>query len=327
MDFDAKFDRRADSPTAPGTAELERALRSFLDGRRIERAVPLTGGFVHSNLALDLSDGTTCVARLATRPRRSVETEVSILRHLRGRLPVPAVLDFAPDQPSPGRHVVVLERVEGQLLSRVEDALPVDDVESLGADLGRVLAAIHAVEFGSPGELAPGPLVGQPFPDFRSALLGYLRECLADPRLGERLGEAKCRRLDRFVRERAGVLDGMRPTDRLVHADFNHKNLLVRRTPHGWEVAAVLDWEFAFSACPLADFGNFLRFEAEQPRWREPLVAGYLAAGGDLPARWREIARFIDLAAMTNFLTRAESLPRTFRTAAAVVEATLEGAP
>jgi aminoglycoside/choline kinase family phosphotransferase len=47
----------------------------------------------------------------------------------------------------------------------------------------------------------------------------------------------------------------------LVHADFNPKNILVR----GASVAAVLDWEFAFSGTPLFDVGNMLRFAERYP--------------------------------------------------------------
>lgn len=322
MDFDAKYDRRGNAVRPLSAAEIEGSLEDFLQRRRIERVEILSGGYVHSNLALTLSDGSSCVARIGTRSSRAVETEVSVLRHLAGRIPLPAVLHHAA-----ASNVVVLELVEGDLLARVEDALCPSDLARLGAEIGRTLAAIHAVEFEAPGELAPGPVVEAPFPDFRTALLGYLGECLAKPRLRERLGPDTHRRLERFVAGRSAILDEMGPENRLVHADFNHKNLLVRRRRAGWEVAAVLDWEFAFSASPLCDFGNFLRFEAEQPPWRAPLVEGYREAGGRLPDRWREIARFIDLAAMTNFLTRDDDLPRTFRTAAAVIEATLAGRP
>ena len=50
-----------------------------------------------------------------------------------------------------------------------------------------------------------------------------------------------------------------------MHADYNGKNLLMQSTHEGWQVAAVLDWEFAFAGSPLFDTGNFLRHEADFP--------------------------------------------------------------
>jgi aminoglycoside phosphotransferase (APT) family kinase protein len=85
----------------------------------------------------------------------------------------------------------------------------------------------------------------------------------------------------------------------LVHSDYNPKNLIVAPGPGGWSVAAVLDWEFAYSGCPLADIGNMLRFRAEIPApFAEALITGYRGAGGELPARWRELSEALDLYAL-----------------------------
>jgi Ser/Thr protein kinase RdoA (MazF antagonist) len=96
----------------------------------------------------------------------------------------------------------------------------------------------------------------------------------------------------------------------LVHSDYNPKNLIVTQAPGGWSVTAVVDWEFAYSGCPLADIGNMLRFRAEIPApFADALVAGYRGAGGELPARWRELSEALDLYALADFLTRPPDHP------------------
>lgn len=37
-----------------------------------------------------------------------------------------------------------------------------------------------------------------------------------------------------------------------------------------WAVAAILDWELAFSGSPLLDVGHFLRYELDATPLREP---------------------------------------------------------
>jgi fructokinase len=96
---------------------------------------------------------------------------------------------------------------------------------------------------------------------------------------------------------------------RLVHGDFNRRNLLVQPVKGRWQVAAVLDWEFAISGSPLADAGAFLRYEKPLA----PLAAlhfshGYRAAGGQLPEDWRSLSRCLSLAATCESLTH-EDLP------------------
>src|SRR6185437_5269651 len=68
-------------------------------------------------------------------------------------------------------------------------------------------------------------------------------------------------------------------------------------------VAAVLDWEFAFSGSPLNDVGNMLRFE-QPPGFAAGFADGFRDGGGELPPDWREISAALDLAALADLLTR-----------------------
>ena len=72
-------------------------------------------------------------------------------------------------------------------------------------------------------------------------------------------------------------------------------------------MAAVIDWEFAFSGSPLFDVGNFLRYERKQLPLVEPHFSrGFVAGGGLLGEDWRQLARVIDLTALCESLTREE---------------------
>ena len=88
-------------------------------------------------------------------------------------------------------------------------------------------------------------------------------------------------------------------SSRLVHADYNPKNLLMQ----GGKVTAVLDFEYAFSSSPLFDVGNMLRFP-RRPDFVEGFVAGFRDGGGELPPNWRELSRALDIYSLADFLTR-----------------------
>jgi fructokinase len=101
------------------------------------------------------------------------------------------------------------------------------------------------------------------------------------------------------------VLDSLDDVGRLVHSDFNAKNLLVARDPDRWRVTAVLDWEFAFSGHPLVDVGNLLRFRDDHPpAFERGFLDGFVAHGGELPDGWRAAAEALDLFALADLLTR-----------------------
>jgi fructokinase len=118
-----------------------------------------------------------------------------------------------------------------------------------------------------------------------------------------------CRQIHELIWRHAERLAGLSAETRLVHGDFSRRNLLVRPDAGRWTVAAVLDWEYAVSGSPLADFGSFLRYERAAHPLAEPhFSAGFLRAGGVLPPDWRYLARLADLTATCESLTR-DGLP------------------
>jgi aminoglycoside phosphotransferase (APT) family kinase protein len=73
-------------------------------------------------------------------------------------------------------------------------------------------------------------------------------------------------------------------------------------------VAAVLDWEFAFSGSPLLDVGHFLRYERAAQPLREPQFSrGFVEHGGKLPEDWRHVVRVIDLTALADVVQEVKT--------------------
>jgi fructokinase len=131
--------------------------------------------------------------------------------------------------------------------------------------------------------------------------------CLESANLQQRLPLDLRNRTSKLAWSFASQLAALENETHLVHGDFNKRNLLVHPIAGRWAVAAVLDWEFAVSSSPLADFGNFLRYEFSARPLAEPhFSSGFLNAGGALPENWRRLARLVDLIALCESLTRDE---------------------
>jgi len=135
--------------------------------------------------------------------------------------------------------------------------------------------------------------------------------CLASSRLERRMPADLRDRASGLVWQWAPQLARLDEEARLVHGDFNGRNLLVRCLAGRWSVVAVLDWEFAVSGSPLADLGHFLRYERDSSPLAEPHFSnGYLHAGGKLPPDWRQLSRRVDVIALCESLTH-HHLPNT----------------
>lgn len=301
------------------TEAIAAALGSAVTGTRT-----LAGGFSHETCLLELADSRRVVARLGG---RNLPVEAAVMDAARARVPVPRVLSVLPEIPA-----MILEYVDGTPLSDVlspgspggSDGGDTGSLAGLGAVVGQVFGAIGQVRFGQPGfftgpELATAamPPWSEQLPEMAAKWMTETPDSRLDPAARQAWAELCARHAPSLV-----AVD----TDaRLVHADANPKNVLVSRTPDGWRVDAVLDWEFAFSGCPYADYASMTRFADSYP---EAFVTGFRAGfescqQAPAPA-WALRGRILDMFALSDLVTRPEGNPVADQ-AAAVIRRWLAG--
>ncbi len=297
------------------TAELQldakavaRLMEPALPGATVTAFARAKGGLMNTNLQVHLSNRDQPVLlRLYQTDATQAGIEVAVTRMVAGRVPVPTLIHYSDDNPITGGAYAVMEWIEGERLENVAGTLGRDDLAQLGHALGQALGAIHGFSFDRTGFLDEELAVAEPADMGRSGLIAYLEHCLMAGRGGARLGEDLTSELLAFAERRGDLLDTWPAAPCLVHADFNGSNILVQRRPSDdrWEVAAVLDWEFAFSGSPAFDFGNLLRPPlGDVEAFAAATADGYRQSGRELPPNWRRIARVADLFAWTEFLDR-----------------------
>jgi fructokinase len=325
MDFKAKFDQRPSSP-ATLAPEILLAAASQLSSSPLRNSAVLSGGFSTTNILLEFADDDRCVLRASPQHER-LKTEADLLDYLSREapeIPVPKVLWRASEHFPGELGAFAMTYIDGHLLANIEDGLSTATCRDICEQLALAAARIHALRFPQCGLLGPGTKVMEPFASYAAGTVGFLQSCLDNANLQCRLGAERCRRLHHSLTHRSDLHEPS-VTHQLCHSDFNQKNFLVRRNANGrHQLAAVLDWEFAFSGSSVIDIGNLLRFEHESPAVESSWFAdAYRAAGGHLDKAWREQAFFADLLAQCAFLINPEELPNTFRTAIGVIDRTL----
>lgn len=270
----------------------------------------LAGGFSHETCLLTLTDGQV-VARLGG-PDPAIEA--AVMDAARPHVPVPRVLRVLPAEPGDGaaRPAMILEHVAGTPLSQAlrEDG---PDLGELGAEVGRVVAAIATATFDRPGFFTDVRLTVAQERPWSGQLPEFAAGCMAASPAQARLEGATRRAWAGLCAAHAPALGRVDDHRRLVHADINPKNILVTRTRGGWRVDAVLDWEFSYSGCPYGDAANMVRFSAGYPA---RFVAGFRAAfaghqPADLPppGDWAYLGRVLDMFALSDLVTRPAGNP------------------
>ncbi|MFF1690972.1 MULTISPECIES: phosphotransferase family protein [unclassified Streptomyces] len=299
--------------------------RHALPGALLHEMDPLPGGFTN-DMALLTAHRPDAVGaeRYVLRryrpsssrvPRNTCAVEVAVLGRAAARaVPVTSVVAADPHGRATGRPTLLYRFVDGTPLSQVLANGPASgEARALGRAVGAVLARIGRVRLHRPGVFGDSSLV--PAPDGAAPLgdlPGFVDHCLVtaasdgapsgtDSAVLSGTDSAALRAL---ARRGPGALTAVAGERSLVHGDFNPKNVLVQQRAGQWSVAAVLDWELAFSGSPLFDVGNMLRFAHEYPpAFTTGFVDGFRGGNGRLPADWLRLSRTLDLFALADILT------------------------
>ena len=283
-------------------------LATHLPGGRV--TAELSGGFRNQNVAVVSGSGEKFVLRRYLRGNTcAVERDLAV--RTSGVVAVPEVVAADPDGSAAGEPVLLSRFAEGVALDRVVPGLDHGEAEQLGRTVGAVLAAIGTIRFPAPGFFSGAGLFPAPAASDTSDLVAFTANRADDLALGPR-DKAALLALAEHDQE---VLAEVPACARLVHSDFNGKNLLVARHAGRWSVTAVLDWEFAYSGNPLADVGNLLRFPEDTG---PAFTSGFVAGCGPLPGDWRAVSAALDLFALVDLLTLPATHPLHTKVVAAV---------
>jgi aminoglycoside phosphotransferase (APT) family kinase protein len=262
-------------------------------------AVPLTGGYGGETYAVSAA-GEDAVLRLYVRHPARAAVDVSLMRLVRGLLPVPRVLDAMPDVSDQGPPYVLTERLPGVNLEKYLESAGDDERRKVGEQLGDLLVRLSGMPFLDFGEFRGRELAIEPFD--AGGLTQWFNKYVEDLGLTRDQADSMESVLDRAEDLAATGVDRAC----LVHSDFNPKNLLV--DPESAEITGLIDWEFAHAGSPYTDLGNLLRF-CEDPVLGAAVLRVVREKGPDLGDRLVERGRAADLWALIDLASRSASNP------------------
>ena len=279
---------------APTADDVQAMVRAGLPAARVAGFASAAGGIANTNIRVDLEGGGRVLLRLYQRDATQAAKEMAVARRIGAAVPVARFLHI-------GAHgdyrFALVEWIDGERLELTLPAMDEAARRKAGRAVGAALGAVHRFEFAEAGFLDAELNVATPLGGGSDFLLAFMRASLIDGQAHDLLGHDLARAaMDFATAHRHLEWPGRH---RLIHADFNGSNILMR----GGAVAAVVDWEFAMSAKPDIDFGNLQRNHPDKA-FLGGVVSGYEAQGHTLPPDWRKLARLSDLVAWADILTR-----------------------
>src|SRR5258708_617604 len=292
-------------------ATLTTMVQPIFPGKKVVAAQLLTEGFVNTNYKIMLSGfDTPFVLRLYVHDSAACQKDIDLFNLVKEHVPMPEIFYADVDGTRHSATYAVMQWIDGVLLSEVLNSGNTQEISAVAYATGSTLANIGCYKFPQSGSFGPGLSIARTFDGENDAIINGIEHYLFKEQAGQRLGTNLTMRLWQLVQSNIGYLSAIEDVASLVHADYKGINILVRQSskPVGqvvkeWDVAAVLDWEFAFAGTPLFDIGNMLRYShLYSPEFEKFFICGFLEHGGHLPANWKKIIKIIDLVNLLDFL-------------------------
>ncbi len=318
---------RRHAALALDAAPIAALLQPAFPDRAVLSAELLSGGLANTNYKVTLAGlHEPVVLRLFTRDPAACQTELDIYQLTGAHVPMPAILYADPTGEPHSRPYLVARWIDGTkldaLLAHGDEAA----IASAAHTVGATLAGLAAFPFARAGFFGPGLTIAQPLAPSTESVPAYVDEALFTGAASARLGPELTQALQRLLRENAALLAAADTQTVLVHGDYKAQNLLVCQAGAGWNIAAVLDWEFAFAGSPLFDVAICLRYaDTLPPAFVSAFATGYRAHGGILPTDWRRIIRLLDLVNLCGFLAAPDARGPMIAEVTSLVRATVAG--
>jgi aminoglycoside phosphotransferase (APT) family kinase protein len=295
-----------------GPALIRDCINTAFPDSRIVATEILTGGLINTNIKIEFSSRQPpVVLRLYRGDAELCLKETAVLELVHATVPVPRVIHVEPNGINDSGPFSILEFVNGVTFQQLKRKNDLEAIHQAAASVGETLARIGSFQFAKPGrfEVDNGLSVGARYMEGPDPIPRLLDSFLESEHLHQRIDAALQQQLHNLTWSWADRLRAFDNDSHLVHCDFGNRNMLVDCVEGSWQVAAVLDWEFALSGSPLLDVGHFLRHETEDKPLREPYFSrAFVEAGGFLPDDWRRISLVLDLTALVECLTH-DNLP------------------
>jgi aminoglycoside phosphotransferase (APT) family kinase protein len=275
----------------------------------IQNITLLSQGCVNSNYKVTFdSNRSPLVLRLFVRNPDSLAIEMALQKNLLKKLPIAKILYADSSCQLTPYPYALMEWVEGELMRDVILSQNQTAIAECAFAAGKILDQLRQIAFEVRGFFKPD-LTIVPFAK-ESEFLSFTNTCLTDTLILNELGLALAVKIKQYIATHQSLLSDIKGAH-LTHADFDPTNILVKKVNAKYEIAALLDWEFALADSYFLDMGIFLRYRNRLPAcYEDAFIQGLQSEGLVLPKNWKILSNLMDILCMLSMLYDNRSIDR-----------------
>ena len=257
----------------------------------------LSNGCGNSNYRVTFKSSPAILLRIYLRDSLSMKKESKLLKMIDQDIPCPKMFLADSTKKTLPFFFSINQFVKGELMRDVILRGEKKDIQECAFSAGEELSKLKNYKFDSPGFLTEDLQI-TPFPGGRN-LPAELKRMLSLDKAKKYIREDSHNKLNKIISEYLLEINSCN----LVHGDYDPANILVKKIDGKYKIAAVLDWEFAFSGSSLFDAGSFLRYSHLLPSfYEESFVSGLQSNGMSLQPNWKKEAKLMDMLSLLSLL-------------------------
>jgi aminoglycoside phosphotransferase (APT) family kinase protein len=262
----------------------------------------ISGGCANPNIKILLEgEEHPLLLRIYLRDKNSAILEQNLYKLLGSKVPVPIIyyVGYIDDY-----HFAICQFIQGITLRNLLLSDVPHNVEAIMKEVGLILAKFSKIEFAEAGFFDQNLNIIER--TSRASYLTFVDQLWQNQFICQTLNPAIINKIKDYLNKYAELLPNENEKH-LVHGDFDPANILVKQVDGIWKIAAILDWEFAFSGSIIFDVANCLRYAHHMPDlFSISFLEGLENGGVVLPDNWQITAHLLNLVSLLDILGRRD---------------------
>lgn len=279
----------------------------ILEEKNIINVIPINEGCRTTNYIVETNLSTQkYVLKIFFATEQNYKKEIKLLTKLKENetIPVNKIYKISSDEIIQKKEYAIYDYIEGRTLGQaISEGYVLE--ENFVRDVARHLAKIHSYRFNRAGFLDENLNIREELPP----LISWYEKFMGD-RAQKRLGKNIIGKINSIVKENENILNQLDKDIRLVHGDFQGTNILIKDN----RLSGILDWEFAMAGHPLADIGQFFRYEEYFNNDLLQVFEEEYNKNSDykLEKNWYKISKVRDLVNLIQLINGDEDMPNKY---------------
>lgn len=282
--------------------QIQTLFKGILKAEDIECISRIDEGCRTTNYRIDTKSKGSFILKIFFDNDESYRREIQLFNKLKKEIKVPEIYRFENHEIIENREFIIYKRLDGQSLSNyIREGNIID--EKFIRQVAKAMASIHKNKYDKVGFLDDDLQIKSLVPP-----LSEWYEMFMGKNAQVRLGEKIKNQVYKIVDENEDILQALDNDPRLVHGDFQGTNILIDINGN---LSGILDWEFCMAGHPLADIGQFFRYDeyfdsnlinAFEDEYRKQ--SDYI-----LPENWYKISKIRDITNLLQLIDKDEDMP------------------